>query len=493
MASSASISSSPTNEPSLVLGIVGGGFSGTLALANLVRRTDKPLIVEWFDDNRALATGVAYSTVDNSHLLNVRAHNMGAFSEDPRGFYSWLQSSEGKNKSEELWPNQAISEDTFAPRVLYAAYLKSILLESLKIAEQKGIVVRIHSVSVVNAHYNNTTQKLLITGEKLGSATKVQVDALVLATGISPPPAMNITAHSTNDPHLSLINGWHVGLKDIALSTLSSQDTVVIIGTGLTAVDSVLTLQKKGFEGTIVAISRHGWLSASHATFRPYPAWGWTRRPDQAPKTALGLFRALRSEVKRAQDSGYDWRSVIDSLRPVTQTLWKQLTLIEKRRFMRHLFTLWNTHRHRMAPEICETLDTLQSRGRLKIIKGHIKEMKADHQGYIISYRGRGTSETSLIHPKLVLNCTGPGFNILTTTNSFLRNLINQNLLRVDQLGMGFITTEAGWADGIAPETIYPLGPLRVSELLESIAVPELRHQAHACVELLMKRLHKTA
>ena len=81
--------------PPARVGIVGGGFCGTLVLANLVEAAARPLVIELFEP-MMLATGVAYSTTECTHLLNVRAERMGAFADQPDHFYRWLQSAAGK-------------------------------------------------------------------------------------------------------------------------------------------------------------------------------------------------------------------------------------------------------------------------------------------------------------------------------------------------------------------------------------------------------------
>ncbi len=474
------------------IGIIGGGFSGTMALANLIKSAEAPLIIEWFDESKELATGVAYSTQDSSHLLNVRADRMGAFAGKPEGFYSWLQTEAGKLHATTYWPDKEIKEDSFVPRVLYSAYLKAILDETLERAQNKGIEVLISNLSVVDANYSKETKQLMLSTSKNGIEKNVLTDALILATGNLPPRQFAFQPGLIRSKTHYVANVWQPGTENIfpeRVNQLSADDEIVIIGTGLTMVDSVLTLKKNGYKGTITAISRHGWLPAAHAPAKPYSKWEWTLDPNMAPQSVLQMFKRLRQEIERAIASGYDWRSVIDSLRPVTQPLWKRLSTTEKRKFIVRLFTLWNIHRHRMAPEIHVQLKEMQQSGALKVIPGRIYYVGSDEQGLTVAYRKRGANRVETVRATLVLNCTGPEYDIATSSHRLLKNLRDRRLVSVDSLRMGISTTKSGSAEGRAPDVIFPIGTLLVGELLECTAVPELREQVNTVAAALTERL----
>lgn len=65
--------------------IVGAGFSGTMLALNLLEQADvEVLLIE--RDRRRMGAGVAYSSSESAHLLNVRAGNMSAFADKPDDF-----------------------------------------------------------------------------------------------------------------------------------------------------------------------------------------------------------------------------------------------------------------------------------------------------------------------------------------------------------------------------------------------------------------------
>lgn len=446
--------------------IAGGGFSGTLILANLVARADAPLEVELFEPDEP-AKGAAYGTAETAHLLNVRADRMGAFDGRPGHFYEWLETGEGKAAAAKH--GYAPSPDSFAPRMVFAAYLKHILDEALVSAKQKNIAVNIHRTLLVDAE---------ITGGKLSLALqtggRLSARALALATGNAPPRRF---AFGEKLGGRYVADTWKAGdAFPRGVDKLSAHDTVAIIGTGLTAIDAVLTLMTHGFPGKVAAISRHGHLPAAHAPFAPHPAWEWVTHPEKAPKTAREMCRDFRREIARAGE----WRAAVDSLRPVTQTLWQRLSDGEKRKFMRHLFTLWNVHRHRMAPEIAAQLSALEKSGRLEILAGKILDAGPQQDGMSISWRPRGRAEAQTLKAALLLNCTGPDYDIMKSPNALLRNLAARGLIAPDAIGAGIRPP--------APP-LFPIGPLCVGERLECTAVPELRSQAASVAAAILDHL----
>lgn len=475
-----------------VVAIIGAGFSGTLVLANLIAKAKGPLVIELFEKNLP-AAGVAYGTPEAAHLLNVRAINMGAFAGKPGGFHDWLQTEEGRGQLAEFCQGKDIAPDSFLPRALYGVYLKRIYDNALAEASLKKIKVRVHPHEVVDAAlHDEETQQLVLSVPANGAALEIVVDALVLATGNLPPHRLDFQSSLIRGVDHYVPNVWQLSRDEQFLAKagqLSADSEIVIIGTGLTMIDSVQTLKKHGFKGTITAISRHGLLPSSHAPFKPYAKWEWVANTHYAPKSALGMLRRLRQEVRKAQEAGYDWRSVIDSLRPITQPLWQQLGVREKRRFLSRLFTLWNIHRHRMAPDIHAEIKALRQSGTLKILAGKIYYVGSDEDGLTVAYRKRGANRVETIRAALVLNCTGPEYDIATSTHRLLKNLRDRELITIGPLRIGIDLTPGSTARGKASESIFPLGTLLVGELLECTAVPELRDQADKTATIILKRL----
>jgi len=93
--------------------IVGGGASGVLVALNILRLAQEVISIEIAEPREDLGQGLAYSTMDNSHLLNVPAGRMSAFPDQPSDFVDWT----GRDSN------------YFAPRKDYARYLSEKLAQ----------------------------------------------------------------------------------------------------------------------------------------------------------------------------------------------------------------------------------------------------------------------------------------------------------------------------------------------------------------------------
>ncbi|MBU6429896.1 MAG: FAD/NAD(P)-binding protein, partial [Cyanobacteria bacterium REEB65] len=72
------------------IAIVGGGCSGALVAAQLLRNSTGPLRILLIEQNPPAGLGIAYGTTERRHLLNVVAGNMSAFPAEPDHFVRWV-------------------------------------------------------------------------------------------------------------------------------------------------------------------------------------------------------------------------------------------------------------------------------------------------------------------------------------------------------------------------------------------------------------------
>lgn len=465
------------------IAIIGGGFAGTLALVNLVRQAEKPISISLFEEGGRLAEGVAYGTKDPVHLLNVRAELMGAFPDAVGDFWQWLQSPQGAEAAK-MWPEAHAKG--FAPRMLYGRYIHSLLSDALTLAERKGIAIALHQKTGVSDAEQSGYQLSL---NAQGQRNILPVDFLVLATGNLPPKRFcdSPSSRYVGDIWQPDEDGFFPG----QVSGLSKEDEIVILGTGLTTVDAILTLEKNGYPGKITAISRNGLFPRPHADANPYIPWEWTGAPKEAPKTAYGLLRGFRQELRKAEAAGYGWRSVVDSIRAVTQILWEGLPLEEKSRFTRRVLGFWNIHRHRMAPNLWQKLQELQEQGRLRVLSASIIDVKPQGEGMVVTCRKRRATEQETLAAALVLNCTGPNHDVTRSGHVLLQSLIKHGMVTPHPLKAGLVLDRQGCcaASGDVSQAIYPMGALMIGEWLECTAVPELRQQAQQVAREILARV----
>ena len=111
------------------IAIIGGGWSGMLTAIQLLEKS-KNIYVKVINSGATTGLGIAYSTTDESHLLNVPAGKMSAFPDQPNHFADWLIAN--GHSTEQI-------EKQFFPRLIYGKYILN-LLDSLKDNAQLEII-----------------------------------------------------------------------------------------------------------------------------------------------------------------------------------------------------------------------------------------------------------------------------------------------------------------------------------------------------------------
>lgn len=440
--------------------IIGAGYSGTMVAVHLARAR-RGLRVALIDRGRTFGRGVAYGTTDPKHLLNVQADQMGAFPDDIGHFYRWLQAHPENLAAVGI---REARPDAYMPRMVFGDYIQDLLLEARGLPETTLEVLRDEIVDM----------KQLATGqfELTGKTGQILNTArVVLALGNFPPGETKNQpgerAWFMNDPYAAPVQARLAGPGD-----------VLIIGTGLTSLDLLLTLDKTKATGRIHLLSRRGLFPAAHKKAGHYPAF---LDHNNLPKTARLLLRRVAVELRKAAAQGIDWRPVIDAMRPFNQAIWTGLNAVEQRRFLRHLQPLWDTHRHRCAPEIMAVKERLEADGRLELHQGNIIGYEVVGEEVEVTYRPRGTQEVEKFRVRHVLSCTGPQSDYRKLNDVLVQRLLARDLLAPDPLRMGAFTAEGGQIrnhEGELIDHLYTLGSTQKGRLYESIAVPELRGQA---------------
>ncbi|HXI69948.1 MAG TPA: FAD-dependent oxidoreductase [Verrucomicrobiae bacterium] len=455
--------------------IVGGGYSGTMVAVHLAR-AQRGVRVALIDRGRTPGRGVAYGTTDPKHLLNVQADQMGAFPAEVGHFYRWLQAHPESLAAVGIHELRA---DAFIPRLVFGDYIQDLLRQARALPG---------TLDVIPDEIVDLTRcadgQFELTGR--GGHT-LQAARVVLALGNFPPGEAKL-----NQPGERV---WFMNnpYATEAHARLAEPGDVLIIGTGLTSLDLLLTLDKIKAEGKIHLLSRRGLFPQPHKKATPYPAF---LDPNHLPKTARMLCRRVARELRQAARRGIDWRPVVDAIRPFNQAIWTGLNATEQRRFLRHLQPLWDTHRHRCAPEIMAVKERLEAEGRLICHQGHIQGYEPMGEEVEVAYRPRGTAETRKLRVRYVLSCTGPQSDYRKLNDPLVQRLIARDLLAPDPLRMGASTAEGGLIrnqTGNIINGLYTLGSTQKGRLYETIAVPELRGQAADLATRLLEELDPEA
>jgi uncharacterized NAD(P)/FAD-binding protein YdhS len=443
------------------IAIIGAGFSGSLLAVHLLRHSGSDDRIYLIERNAAFGRGLAYSTGNPGHLLNVRAGNMSAFSDRPDDFLDWVHTLP---EAERGGVEETVDRLTFVSRRLYGSYIQHILAR--EVAGKDGRH-RLHLIAdeAVALHPSEV---------EVACGQRYEADAVALAVGHFPPEGAS--------PGY-IANPW----DPTALADLDPEAPVLLVGSGLTMIDVAISLLDRKHHGPIQAISRRGLLPRTHAAAAPEPRF----LPASAPPLGvLGLLIRIRQQARRAAAEGRDWRAVMDSLRPDTRDLWRGLSLAEKQRFLRHVRPWWDVHRHRMAPGVAARIEAAKASGQLTLRRARLGRLKPFRGGIEAEILPVGGAAPVLCNVDRVINCSGPLSHIEQISAPLVRALLNEGAARPDPLGLGLDVTGDGAAidrDGRASGRLFAVGPITRGAFWESTAVPDIRIQCEALAKHILQ------
>jgi uncharacterized NAD(P)/FAD-binding protein YdhS len=453
--------------PARVIAIVGAGFSGVALTVQLLQQLREPARVVLIGQPASYGRGLAYGTPSAQHLLNVPAGRMSLDPAHENGFSDYLQRR-----------GLAFGAADFVPRSIYGDYLASCL-DAAQHAALPGVVLERRPADVLritrSAGVDGPPGRQLV----LGDGSRLEADQVVLATGnfASLPPAVARHLDWAQAPLFG--SPW----APMDFSALPPGGDILLVGSGLTAMDMVLQLVDRGHTGKIVMISRRGQLAKAHRHHDAAPRSDWIEANFGAGETRVRvLLRELRQRVADAKAQGGDWRDVMGSLRSQTARLWQQLSPRGRAQFVRHLGPYWDVHRHRAAPEVGERMQKLMQSGQVLLLAGNMTRFELAQGGQVeVSIRGRGQSQVRHAVFKAAINCIGPCADLGRLEDPLIQQLLAAGDMVPDALGLGLeCSQDYGLRDarGRTQRDLCYLGPFLKAGYWEATAVPELRVHA---------------
>jgi uncharacterized NAD(P)/FAD-binding protein YdhS len=465
------------------IAIIGGGFSGTMTAVNLARLCAAPVRLTLINYGYPQGRGVAYSTRRPEHLLNVAARNMSALPEYPSHFVEWL-----RTRTEYAETPDPELREMFLPRRIYGDYLRSLTLHYLQPADRRGNV-ETTMVDDEAVDISTVRKRAHIT---LASGVVVEADKVLLATGNEMPAELPGSETLAASSHYAP-NPWQNWEAKLPAPT----ENIVLLGTGLTTVDAIVTLLALDWRGTIHAVSRNGLLPQSHFKGLQHPEFP----PPDVDLAQLGLIQLLAlidEHCRRLRAAGENPAIVVDRLRPHTQRIWQGFSLAERREFIGRHAARWNVLRHRIAQPIHRQVSEAIAAGRLRITHGAVTRLESVGTRIRVHLNEPGASNgnpaplPAHLDGALVVNCTGPQTRFSGTRSLLLRNLLASGIVQPDVLDLG-IRVQHNLAvvgrDGLPSRSLHAIGPLLRGTLWETVAVPELRSQALHLAETLLDDL----
>jgi len=442
--------------------VIGAGFSGLLTALRLLLAPDGPRVV-LIERGPRFGRGLAYSTASPHHLLNVRATNMSALVEQPSHFLDWLGAA-----------GVAAPDQVFVTRDRYGEYLQSLLREATADTASGRLALEHDAIVAVARRGDGWTLNLAM-------GRVLTADAVVLALGNPPPGAADGLDPALLDSDRYVADPWAWSGLGAAAKNSAGGGEVLLVGSGLTAIDVALSIHDAEPDIRLFALSRHGLLPRTHGEALTWP--GHAVSPQGSPLAVL-------AEVRRR--AAGDWRGAIDGLRPYVQAIWRGWSLAERRQFLRHLRPWWSVYRHRLAPEVASRVEAFLRSGQMTVAAGRIRAITPAEDGVDVTWTPRGQSAPEVRRVAQVVNCTGPRGDLGYPGDPLMMSLLSAGLVRPDacQLGVDVDSrSRAIGASGEPADSLFAVGPITRGQFYEMTSVPDIRLQAADCSDAILNML----
>lgn len=439
--------------------IIGAGASGTMTAIHLLRQARCAFRITLLSGEGAPGEGTAYATDRAEHLLNVPADQMSLDPKDPGDFVRYLEQYTSESPLGSVGPH-------FAQRRHYASYLRHRLDESARLSEAKLDLVGERAVSIAECRhdYHHGLQVGLTSGEIVATRRCV----LALGHAAKPLPSRLIEHESC-----LVLSAWDYK----AIAQIDPLAEVLVVGAGLSMVDSVATLAATQHRGQICVVSRRGLMPLAYGSPTVTPI-------DVADLVKLdlrGRVRRLRQMAETSATHGSTWQDLMAGLRLHATLLWQTLSFEDQRVFLRHLRPYWNLHRHRVPDRALRDVRDLIKRKQLSF---HIATVAPDCSPSQVGTATRDDHSTATMSGTwgVIINATGPQILAGASGCPLTKALLRVGLACPGPHGVGLdvgLTGQLVSAAGIEAPDIYVIGPQRIGQLLEATSIPELRQQAY--------------
>lgn len=456
-------------EPKRRTAIIGGGYTGAIIAYLLAQRShESSAAITIFEPRATLGAGLAYGSGDHELRLNVAAHRMRAVPGDPAAFFNWLEANNRLSTD-----SAAISRGgTFSRRHDFSLFMGDLLKPLI----EAGQIAHVRQ-QVTGAERNGSSWTIT-----RADGQKEEADTLIVATGHASPkipdqiPASLVRARRCIPADR---------LEDIA-PKIDASENVLVLGTGLTALDVLATLKSRGHRGAIHLMSRNGFLPRPQAPgdFAPYGEF------DTSDITALSLLRQVRALTAETKKSGLPWQSVMDALRHQGQAIWKQFPEPEKRRVLRHLRRLYEVHRFRMPPQVEALLEADRAR-QIDVSRGRLQSVAEVDGRLQVTFLKPGKKATARIEVDRMVIATGPDAANALDYQALLRAMRVSGHLVPDPLGLGVACDDhcrAISSSGFPQTSLLVAGPLTRGTFGEITGVPEIATQASAIADMVLRQ-----
>lgn len=446
--------------------VIGGGYAGAAFAIHLSRMAENPLEITVVEPREQVGGGLAYSAQDRDHRLNAPDVIHFLYPDDDLHFRRFLEASgrladdpEGLYADERLYPRRRDFGAYVASE--FAAHAASNPSGS-RLAHRRGKAVGIER--------RRTGVRI-----KMADGEPIDTERCVVAVRHERAPARL--------PGLPPGVDRLVGdpLAPGALANIDDDQDVLVLGTGLTAADTVASLLRRRHRGAITCLSRRGVRPREQNPAKAASAiWDVLSAQPPAfiakhgvPGSLRDLTCTVREDARARLARGEPWHGSIDEIRDAAGEIWRALSVADKARFQRHLKPYYDSLRFRIPPQTRDILQGAEDTGQLTFQKGRVVHAETRPGGLRVDIRPRGETTTRPATFGAVVSCLGFVTRVAESRDPFLQSCLRQGLARPSDAGRGFESDDAGHllsADGRPDEALYAIAGMTLDRFGETPA-----------------------
>ncbi len=459
------------------IGIIGGGFSGLMVAYHLIINSKSQITIHIIDDNFKNGKGIAYSCNSSELILNVTAGKMSAINSDPDHFLNWAS-----KHADYINTEKKILSNAYLPRNFYGKYLESIWHEINTIAINNKIIIDVLKKNAVDIDKVNNDFKVTFS-----DGNTETYSSCILSTGNQPPQNPTVFNQEILQSNIYYQNPW----DEKIYNKINNKLPILIIGNGLSMVDTVIELKNIGFNNKIFSLSPHGYNILPHRTNDVTYEDIKIEYKILNNISLLNVLKLINFHRKKLRSLGVSAEAVIDAIRPFSQEIWRKFTINEKRIFLNRLRHFWGVARHRLPMQIHDKIQNYRIKNELEIIAGKIIDANVINDEIKVLYTNRITNENSELIIGKIINCTGPEMNYSKCDNKLLLNCIRKGYIQQEDLNLGInidVTSfQVKGHNNQIVKNLFTLGSSLRGELWESTSVTDIKIQAESVANIILK------
>lgn len=342
-----------------------------------------------------LGRGKAYGGIHPDLRLNVRANLMNVTLDEGLSFAEWSATALDD-------PEAASPAGEFYRRRDFSRFVRHLLQDGA------GAAVSHSRTDIRQVQPREDGSWQLETADD-GPVTAARV---VLATGNpEPQPPFAIPGHGV------ITAPWYGDWPE----QINPRDTITIIGSGLTAMDAILILYRRGHEGPVHLVSPRAVLPPPQADWKPGTAVAWPMIIS-----ASQFFRFWRQHLPDEPWESPVWQEGFEKLRGGFSTAWQRMPRAERRKALYRLGAWWQPARYRAAPQTSQAAAAMLESGQLTLVQGRVSGVTTENKRLMVHQ----AKNTPPITADAVVMAIGSGRDALVDS------LAKKGLLSDDRIGI---------------------------------------------------------